>query len=90
MCQGDQDFEIRVKGHTLLKVSDGGVRIQGKDFHNDLRSLSELIDILSSVVESAQEAGKPRLVESSGEPCVVLHPVQTGKVQPHKLIKNAS
>lgn len=88
MCHIDQDFEIRVKGHALVKVSDGGVRIDGRDFHNDLRSLNELIDILSGVVESAQEAGRPRLVASSGEPCVILHPVQT-KVHPHKLINNA-
>ncbi len=89
MCQNNQEFEVRVQGHTLVKVNDGGVKIEGKDFHNDLRSLNALIDILSSIVDSAQEAGKPRLVSDSGEPCVIMHPVQAGKVSPHKLMNNA-
>jgi len=85
MCQ---DFEIRVEGHTLVRVKEGGVRIDGKDFHSDLKNLSELIEILSSVVGSAQEAGKPRLIASSGETIAALpHKTADGGF-PYKVISN--
>ena len=90
MPHNERDFEIRVRGHTLVKVQDGGIRVNGKDFHNDLKSLGELIEILSNVVETAKEAGKPRLVSLSGECCADLHPAGTPpKNSPYKIINNA-
>ena len=67
MTRNERDFEIRVQGHTLVRVCDGGVRIDGKDFHSDLKSLNDLVDILSSIIVTAQEAGKPRLIADEGE-----------------------
>jgi hypothetical protein len=67
MTRNERDFEIRVQGHTLVRVCDGGVRIDGKDFHSDLKSLSDLVDILSNIIVSAQEAGKPRLITDEGQ-----------------------
>lgn len=66
MTQNERDFEILVQGHTLVRVCDGGVRIDGKDFHADLKSLSDLVEILSNIIVTAQEAGKPRLITDEG------------------------
>ncbi len=65
MCNETPEFEVRIKGHSLVKITHKGVRIDGKDFHSDLKNLSSLIDILNGVVESAQEIKKPRLVSAN-------------------------
>lgn len=64
MCCYDEtpEFEIRVKGHSLVQVSDGGVRVDGKNFHTDLKDLSSIIDVLHEILDSANEAKKPKLV----------------------------
>ena len=85
MSQNGPEFEIRVKGHTLVKVSDGGVRIDGKNFHSDLKDLTDLIDILSEVVGQAQQAGKPRLVSAVKEAV----PEKPAEPFPYKVISNA-
>lgn len=82
MTQNERDFEIRVQGHTLVRVSDGGVRIDGKDFHSDLKSLSDLVDILSNIIVTAQEAGKPRLITDEGQR---LQARAQKAVRPHNL-----
>ncbi len=64
MCSVTPDYEIRIKGHALLKISNGAVKIDGKDFHSDLKNLSSLIEILSGVLDSAQEVKKPKIVAS--------------------------
>lgn len=89
MTQNERDFEIRVQGHTLVRVCDGGVRIDGKDFHADLKSLGELVDILSNVIATAQEAGKPRLITDEGQR---LKPAisKSGKAHNLKVVSNAS
>ena len=71
MCCYDEtpDFEISIKGHKIVKVSDGGVLVDGKNFHTDIKDLSSIIDVLNDILESANEARKPRLVVS--EPIVV-------------------
>lgn len=71
MCCYDEtpEFEIRIKGHSLVKVSEGGVRVDGKNFHADLKDLSSIIDVLNDILGSANEARKPKLVMS--EPIVV-------------------
>ena len=89
MSKDERDFEIRVQGHTLVRVSDGGVKVDGKDFHADLKSLSELIDILSDVVNSAQEAGKPRLVAAEGAQRAAKVTLKAVKAFPYKIISNA-
>ena len=68
MCCYDEtpEFEIRIKGHSLVKVSDGGVRVDGKNFHTDLKDLSSIIDVLNDILVSAHEAKKPKL--ASGVP----------------------
>ncbi len=65
MCQDTLEFEVRRKGHSLVKISNGDIRIDGRDFHSDIKDLSELVEMLSDVIASAQEMRKPRLVESS-------------------------
>jgi len=71
MCCYDEapEFEIRVNGHSLVQYSDGGIRVDGKNFHTDLKDLSSIIDVLHDILDSAQEAKKPRLVMS--EPIIV-------------------
>jgi hypothetical protein len=71
MCCYDEtpEFEIRIKGHSLVQVSDGGVRVDGKNFHTDLKDLSSIVDVLNDILESANEAKKPKLVMN--EPIVV-------------------
>lgn len=74
MCCYDEtpEFEIRVNGHSLVQYSDGGIRVDGKNFHTDLKDLSSIIDVLHDILDSAQEARKPRLVMS--EPIIVNGP----------------
>ena len=86
MSYAEQDFEIRVQGHTLLRVKDGGVKVDGKDFHADIRCLNDLVGILSDVISMAEEAGKPRLVESAAPLCP---PVAEKRAFPYKIISNA-
>jgi hypothetical protein len=88
MTRNERDFEIRVQGHTLVRVCDGGVRIDGKDFHSDLKSLNDLVDILSNIIVTAQEAGKPRLIAEEGE---TLHPSSPAGTKPCnlKIVSNA-
>ncbi len=84
----ERDFEIRVQGHTLVRVSDGGVKVDGKDFHSDLKSLGELVNILSNIIVTAQEAGKPRLITEEGQR---LQPrtARSGKADYLKVVSNA-
>lgn len=67
MCAYDEtpEFEIRIKGHSLVKVSDGGVRVNGKNFHADIKDLSSIVDVLNDILESASEARKPKLVQAA-------------------------
>jgi len=62
MCYEAPEFEVIIKGHSIVKVAEGGVRIDGRDFHSDIKNLSALVDILNEVLETAQEVRKPRLV----------------------------
>lgn len=62
MCYEAPEFEVIIKGHSIVKVADGGVRIDGRDFHTDVKNISTLVDILNEVLETAQEVRKPRLV----------------------------
>jgi hypothetical protein len=91
MSQDERDFEVRVKGHTLVKVSDESIRIDGKDFHSDLKFLNDLISILSNVVEEAQGAGKPHLVMSVEKKYVPpsCRVQAASKTFPYKVISNA-
>ncbi len=61
------EYEVRIKGQTLVRVHEGKVKVEGKDFHGDVKNLAALIDILKYVLESAQEAKKPRLVCATGQ-----------------------
>jgi hypothetical protein len=86
MPYAEKDFEIRVQGHTLLRVRDGGIKVDGKDFHADLRSLNDLVGILSDVISMAEEAARPRLVESDAALC----PTAAEKRDfPYKIVRNA-
>lgn len=86
MPYNEQDFEVRVQGRTLLRVRDGGIRVDGKDFHADIRSLNDLVEILTDVISTAQEARKPRLVEN----ITPMHPPAMEKQAfPYKVISNA-
>lgn len=67
MCQDKPDFEVRIKGQTLVSVSDGRVKVDGKDFHSDVKNLAALIDILSGVLETADSVKKPRLISEGGK-----------------------
>ena len=62
------EYEIRIKGHPLLKISNGDIRIDGRDFHSDIKELSSLLEILSGVLASAKEVKKPHLVCSENIP----------------------
>jgi hypothetical protein len=62
MCYEAPEFEVIIKGHSIVKVADGGVRIDGHDFHSDIKNITVLVDILNEVLETAQEVRKPRLV----------------------------
>lgn len=68
MCNETPEFEVRIKGHCLVKVIHGGVRIDGHDFHSDLKNLSSLVNILNDVLETAQDVKKPRLVSDGVMP----------------------
>lgn len=59
------DFEVRIKGQTFVSVSAGRVKVDGKDFHSDVKNLAALIDILSGVLETAENAKKPRLISGA-------------------------
>jgi len=86
MSYNERDFEIRVQGHPLVLVRDGGIKIDGKDFHADLRSLNDLVEILTDVIATAEEAGKPRLIENAMPAC---HSVEKGRSAfPYKIISN--
>ena len=65
MCDVTPDYEIRVSGRSLLKVSNGEVRVDGRNFHADLKSLTALVDILHDVIAAAEEVKKPRLVSEA-------------------------
>ena len=62
MCYEAPEFEVIIQGHSLVKVADGGVRIDGQNFHTDLKNISALVDILNDVLDAAQEVKRPRLV----------------------------
>lgn len=66
MCCYDEtpEFEIKVKGHSLVQFSDGGVRVDGKNFHTDLKDLSSILDVLHDILDTASEAKKPKLVSA--------------------------
>lgn len=66
MWNNVSDFEVRIKGHSLVQVNKGEVKINGKDFHRDLRNLTELVGILSDVLEQAEAMKRPRLVCDAG------------------------
>lgn len=68
MCNETPEFEVRIKGHSLVKVIHGGVRIDGHDFHSDLKNLSSLVNILNDVLETTQDIKKPRLVSNETMP----------------------
>ena len=86
MSCDERDFEIRIQGHTLLRVQDGGIKIDGKDFPADLRALNDLAAILGDVIAMAQEAGRPRLVEKDATLC---SPAARKRPFPYKVISNA-
>lgn len=86
MSYDERDFEVRVQGHTLLRVRDGGIKVDGKDFHADIRSLNDLVGILTDVISMAEEAARPRLVESDAPLCP---PVAEKRAFPYKVIRNA-
>lgn len=88
MSQSERDFEIRVQGHTLVRVSDSGVKVDGKDFHADIKSLNDLVDILSNIIVTAQEAGKPRLVTDEGQR-LQASLQKTGRADHLKIVSNA-
>lgn len=86
MSYDERDFEIRVQGHTLLRVHGGGIKVEGKDFHADLRSLNDLAAILGDVIAMAEEAGRPRLVDSGAS----LHkPAGDKRGFPYKIVGSA-
>lgn len=60
MMQDYPDFEITIRGHQLLSVLDGILKIDGKDYSRDLSDLTAVISTLSDVVRFAgiQHAGK--------------------------------
>lgn len=78
MCCYDEtpDFEIRIKGHVLVKVNEMGVRVDGKDFHGDLKDLAAVVEVLHEILDSANEARKPRLVMN--EPILVAADMPLG------------
>lgn len=61
------DFEVRIKGQTLVSVSDGRVKVDGKDFHADVKNIETLIQILSGVIETADTVKKTRLVSEDAK-----------------------
>lgn len=85
MCCYDEtpDFEIRIKGHTLVKVNEMGVRVDGKDFHADLKDIASVVDVLHEILDSANEARKPRLVMD--EPVLVS---SAGEMRCHQKAAN--
>lgn len=66
MLTNKPDFEIRIKGHPLIKIKDGEARVDGRDFHSDLKNISTLVDMLQEIMGTAKDAAKPRLI-ASGE-----------------------
>ncbi len=56
------EFEVRVRGHNLIKVEDSAVLVDGKNFHADLKDIASLINILSDILQKAQESKKLRAV----------------------------
>ena len=80
MCAYDEtpEFEIRIKGHRIVKVSDGGVLVDGRNFHSDLKDLSSIVDVLNDILDSANEARKPKLVLSAP---AILHVAAKGPAQ---------
>ncbi len=46
------DFEVCIKGHSLLVVEGGQVDVSGFDKSTDLLNIARLIGILSSVLDS--------------------------------------
>jgi len=87
MCNETPEYEVRIKGHSLVKITHKGVRIDGKDFHSDLKNLSSLIEILNGVLETAQDVKKPRLV-ADGAKAIPPHTVDRGTPFPYEVITN--
>lgn len=59
------DYEVRVKGYSLIRINNGEVSINGKDFHTDLKTIELLIDMLSEVLHQAKETKQLRVVSSN-------------------------
>lgn len=59
------DYEVRVKGYSLIRINNGEVSINGKDFHTDLKTIALLIDMLTEVLHQAEETKQLRLVSTS-------------------------
>lgn len=72
MCCYDEapEFEIRIKGHSLVTFNGAGVRVDGRDFHADIRDLSAVAEVIGDILESASEAKKPRLI--AGRPVLAV------------------
>jgi hypothetical protein len=58
------DYEVRVNGHPLVRVSDGDVCVEGKNFHADLRALSSLVAMLNDVLDTAEKEARPKAVQA--------------------------
>lgn len=84
MCCYDEtpDFEIRINGHKIVQCADGAVRVDGKNFHTDLKDLSSIISVLQQILGSAEEAKKPRLITI--DPIIV----RRGDMLPRKTAAN--
>ncbi len=58
---------IVVEDRTLVRVEDGQICVEGKDFYSDLRDLKSIIELLSDIVRSASDVARPQLVSIEGE-----------------------
>lgn len=65
MLSQKPDFEVRIKGHPLVRIMGGEASVNGRDFHTDIKNLSSLVDMLQEILDTAQEAKKPKLVSGS-------------------------
>lgn len=65
MLTNKPDFEIRIKGHPLIKIKDGEAHVDGHDFHTDLKNITTLVDMLQEIVGTARDAAKPRVIASN-------------------------
>ena len=62
MCYEAPEFEVIIKGHSIVKVANGGVGKEGLDFNTDVKNTSTLGDIPKEVLKTAQEVRKPKRV----------------------------